>query len=275
MKKVVFLLLLCGYGVALNAATVDTVSIYSNAMGKAANCVVIKPSTYSAKKDFPAVYLLHGYDGRYSNWIIRVPELKDHADRYQVLIVCPDGSRDSWYFDSRLNPAVRYETYIGTEVPAYIDAHYKTQKTRFSRAITGLSMGGHGGLFLGLRHATTFGACGSMSGGVDIKAFAEKWNIKTWIGNPDSAGFDWKDVSVADAIEKYPRDSVAIIFDCGTGDFFIEANRGLHQKMLQLKIPHDYTERPGGHDWAYWKNAIKYQLLFFKTFFDKMKTPVN
>ncbi|SDD57692.1 alpha/beta hydrolase [Niabella drilacis] len=275
MRKAISLLLLLWSAGFLNAATVDTVSIYSKAMKRSSNCVVILPQYYQEGKHFPVVYLLHGYDGWYANWIIRVPELKAHADRYQLLIVCPDGSKNSWYFNSRMNPAMQYETYIGTEVPGYIDAHYKTQKSRFGRAITGLSMGGHGGLFLGLRHAATFGACGSMSGGVDIKPFAEKWGIKTWIGDPDAAGFDWKEITVADAIEKYPRDSVAIIFDCGVDDFFYETNNALHEKMVRLKIPHSYMTSPGGHDWAYWQNAIQYQLLFFSDFFNKKNIPGN
>ena len=28
-------------------------------------------------------------------------------------------------------------------------------------------------------------------------------------------------------------------------------------------IPHDFYVRPGGHNWEYWKQAIKYQILFF------------
>jgi S-formylglutathione hydrolase FrmB len=272
MKKVAILLLLSCIALFSNAAIVDTVNIYSNAMKKSAACVVIKPQSYAQADHFPVVYLLHGAGGKYATWIMRVPELQAYADQYQLMIVCPDGSPDSWYFDSKVNPAVRYETHISTEVPAYIDTHYKTQKNRYSRAITGLSMGGHGGLFLGLRHADIFGACGSMSGGVDIRPFAQKWNIQNLIGNQDSAGFDWKDYTVSEAIERYPKDSVAIIFDCGVDDFFYETNKALHQKMLDLKIPHDYTERPGGHAWPYWKNSIQYQLLFFRSYFDEMKS---
>ncbi|MEY4552875.1 MAG: hypothetical protein RL099_1203, partial [Bacteroidota bacterium] len=29
------------------------------------------------------------------------------------------------------------------------------------------------------------------------------------------------------------------------------------------KIDHDYTERPGGHNKAYWSNSIDYQLQYF------------
>jgi len=28
-----------------------------------------------------------------------------------------------------------------------------------------------------------------------------------------------------------------------------------------------YAERPGGHTWAYWSNAIRYPVLFFATSF--------
>jgi S-formylglutathione hydrolase FrmB len=63
---------------------------------------------------------------------------------------------------------MKYETHVATEVPAFIDKQYRTIADRSKRAITGLSMGGHGGLYLGWRHSDFFGACGSMSGAIDI-----------------------------------------------------------------------------------------------------------
>ena len=110
------------------AATVDTINIYSNAMHKEFKCVVIKPDAYKKKKNsYPVVYLLHGYDGWYSNWLIRVPQLKEYADEYNLVIVCPDGGKSSWYFDSPVDSTMKYETYIGKEVPEYIDGHYRTK----------------------------------------------------------------------------------------------------------------------------------------------------
>ncbi len=206
--------------------------------------------------------------GKYSNWIMKVPALKQYADEYNVMIVCPDGDYSSWYFDSPLDSSMRYETYIGKEVPDYIDAHYPTIKDRKARAITGLSMGGHGGLFLGFRHADIFGACGSMSGGVDLNSFRSNGIMKI-IGDTISHADNWKQYSVINVIEKYPKDSLAIIIDCGTEDFFYAINHALHEKMLRLKIPHDYIERPGKHNWDYWSNAVKYQLLFFRDYFNK------
>jgi S-formylglutathione hydrolase FrmB len=256
----------------LHAATVDTVNIYSNAMHKNIKCAVIQPDILQGKSILlPVVYLLHGYSGNFSNWIIKVPGLKQYADEYRLIIVCPDGDYSSWYFDSPVDSSMKYVTYIGKEVPAYIDAHYPTIKSRKARAVTGLSMGGHGGLFLGFRHADVFGACGSMSGGVDLKTFRNRFDVIKRIGDTIQFAGNWNKYSVVNIIENYPKDSLAIIIDCGTEDFFYDSNHALHEKMVRLKIPHDYIERPGKHDWFYWGNAVKYQLLFFKTYFERNK----
>lgn len=257
-----------------SAATVDTVTVYSPVMDKEFNCVVIKPDSYRKKKTlFPTVYLLHGYSGKYSDWIRKSPQIKDLADQLQLLIVCPDGGYSSWYFDSPVDSTMRYETYISTEVPSYIDAHYRTIKDRAARAITGLSMGGHGALFLAFRHADIFGACGSMSGGVDLNESKGRFDVMKRLGDTVRQAENWRSHSVLNVIESRPRQPLAIIFDCGVDDFFYEGNKRLHRKMLELKISHDYTERAGQHDWNYWSNSVKYQLLFFRIFFDRPKIP--
>ena len=68
-------------------------------------------------------------------------------------------------------------------------------------------------------------------------------------------------------VDSLQNGELKIIFDCGVNDFFIEVNRNLHQKLLERKIDHDYAERPGEHNWNYWNNSIKYQMLFFRQFF--------
>lgn len=272
MKYYSSLFIIFFLSIKLFAGTADTVSVYSNSMHKAINCVVIKPDAYpEAGKRFPVVYLLHGYSGNYSNWITRVPELKTCADTYQTIIVCPDGNYSSWYFDSPVDSAYRYETYIAIEVVSYIDNNFKTIANKDHRAITGLSMGGHGGLFLGLRHTNIFGAAGSMSGGVDLYESKNRFDISQRIGDTISHANDWHNLSVINLIEDYVTTDLKITFDCGDEDIFIAGNRRLHEKMLRLKIPHEYTERPGKHNWDYWRNSISFQLLFFEHFFSAGK----
>lgn len=267
-----FIFLLSSFQENLSAADVDTVSIYSTKMAKSFNCVVIKPEEYSAKhKAYETVYLLHGHGGNYKNWLAKVPELKLCATKYQLILVCPEGAKAGWYFDSPLVDSMQFESYISTELPAYIDGHYNTVKNRKGRAITGLSMGGHGGLYLGLRHADKFGACGSMSGAFLIPMITDKfYGIDKLLGDTNNKQ-NYYEHSVIYQLEHYPKDSVAIIFDCGTEDFIYGMSKALHEKMLQLKIPHDYIERPGKHDWPYWANAVQYQLLYFRNYFDRNK----
>lgn len=272
MKYSFLLFFICFLSVKLFAGTVDTISIYSNSMHKYINAVVIKPDSYKKRKNsFAVVYLLHGYSGNYSNWIIKVPELNKYADEYQTLIVCPDGGYSSWYFDSPLDTAYRYETHVATELVDFIDTHYHTVADKNHRAITGLSMGGHGALFLALRHPGIFGAAGSMSGGIDLNESKVRFDVSKRIGDTILHAKEWHDLSVVNLIENYTSTDVKIIFDCGDRDIFIEGNRTLHQKMQQLKMQHTYIEGPGQHNWDYWKNSIGIQLYFFSKFFTGAK----
>ena len=64
---------------------------------------------------------------------------------------------------------------------------------------------------------------------------------------------------------------MAIIIDCGTEDFFYKVNEELHQQLLYNNIPHDFIVRPGAHNWNYWTNSVKYQLLFMQNYFDSSR----
>ena len=238
-------------------------------MQKTRKCVVIKPDYYQKKKKFyPVVYLLHGHGGDYSNWIKRVPEIKKYADDYEVMIVCPDGDSSSWYLDSPVDRTSQFETYIAREVITFIDQHYRTIKKAEGRAITGLSMGGHGALYLALKNPASFGACGSMSGGFNLIETRHKYDLYKKIG--DTINIEaWKKFSMVHLVEKIKNDSLSILIDCGIKDQFYHSNKMVHEKLLKSGIEHEYIERPGGHSWTYWANAIQYHLLFFRKHFDK------
>ncbi|MDR0939001.1 MAG: esterase family protein [Mediterranea sp.] len=252
------------------AAKVDTLMVRSPSMNKAVQVVVVVPDAAGRKgaSEFPVVYLLHGYGGNATSWIALKPGLKRIADEKGLIFVCPDG-RNSWYWDSPRDPSYRYETFVSTELVRYVDTHYPTAAKREARAITGLSMGGHGALWLAFRHKETFGACGSTSGGVDIRPFPQNWEMAKQLGEYVANQKVWDEHTVTNQLGRVAHGDLAIIIDCGEDDFFLEVNKELHQRLLARGIDHDFITRPGGHNGPYWQNAIDYQLLFFEKYFGR------
>ena len=114
-----------------------------------------------------------------------------------------------------------------------------------------------------------FGACGSTSGGVDIRPFPKNWDMAKRLGDYESNKEIWDTHTVINQIDKIQNGDLAIIFDCGEADFFIQVNKDLHNRLLEKKIDHDFITRPGGHTGEYWNNSIDYQILFFDKFFKK------
>lgn len=269
MNKLFFLLIFCITAVYSFGKQVDTIEVLSPSMNIHVKNVVILPADYDSKTNFPVLYLLHGYGGNHKSWIQIKPELPELATQYGMIIVCPDG-KNAWYWDSPVNPKMKYETYVSKELTEYIDKNYQTKKDKSGRAITGLSMGGHGGLWLGIRHQDIFGACGSASGGVDIRPFPENWEMKNALGDYQKNSERWNNHTVINQLHLI-KSGLAIIIDCGTDDFFYEVNENLHKELLYRKIKHDYISRPGEHNGQYWNNAIEYQLLFFYNYFEKQK----
>lgn len=263
-KNIISILFLC-IVFSLHAASVDTISIYSPSMQKDVRTVIIKPEPGKAEA-YPVIYLLHGYSGNEKTWIHSPSDIKGLAERHQVIIVCPDG-KNSWYWDSPKDPSYRYETFISNELPSHIDANYPTIADRCARAITGLSMGGHGALWNAIRHKDVFGAGGSMSGGVDIRPFPNNWAMKDQLGNYEENKEVWDNHTVINQLDKLQKGDLAIIVDCGIEDFFLEVNNNLHRELWARNLDHDYTIRPGRHDFAYWANAVEYQFLFFCRYF--------
>jgi S-formylglutathione hydrolase FrmB len=238
-------------------------------MNKSIPNLVITPDKYSAQKEgFPVLYLLHGAGNDFSEWLRHAPNLGLFADKYNFIIVCPDAGRTSWYFDSPVDPSMKYETYISKELVGWLDSNYRTIPDRSKRAIAGLSMGGHGALYLGIRHQEIWGAAGSMAGGVDIRPFPNNWDIAKRLGLFSEHPENWENYTVINLLHLLNGKDMTLLFDCGNSDFFCDANRRLHQKMLERNIPHTYIERPGGHEEDYWKVTIKYQLFFLNEFFN-------
>ena len=281
VKIVSILICIVGFYCNAFAAKVDTLTIQSAVMRKGIKAAVILPDAYiTSGKNFPVIYLLHGGQGKFSDWLSKTSDvllLHKLADQYSFIIVNPDAGLSSYYFDSPLDTDSQYETFIAKELIEKIDGTYRTIKDKKGRIIAGLSMGGHGAMYLSARHPELYCAAGSMSGVMDINtatwkvpaAFAKSRteNFKHLLGPPTDPANPYREYSIVGMVDKLKANDVKLIFDCGFDDIMINTNRELHKLLLENGTPHDYIERPGKHEWPYWSNAVSYQFLFFQKVF--------
>lgn len=261
------------------AAKVDSLEVPSPSMNKSYKAAVVLPDSYVNSKNkaaYPVMYLLHGASGHFRNWLTSTPDkmlVKNLADQYNLIIVMPEGEVYGWYLDSPVNPESKFETHIIKEVIPKVDATYRTIANKNGRVISGLSMGGHGAMYLSTRHPELFCAAGTMSGAMDMNwskfRISESYyqslrdRFQKLLGTPDPNSEIVAKHSVVNMVEAIKKNALAIVIDCGVDDFLIDVNRELHQRLLYNQVPHDYTERPGEHTWEYWQNSLPYHVLFF------------
>jgi S-formylglutathione hydrolase FrmB len=270
-----------------SAARIDSLDIPGVALNKTYKAAVVLPSGYEKNKlSYPVLYLLHGGFGHYRDWIDKTPDkqlVSRLADQHNIIIVLPEGEVFSYYIDSPIDKGSQFESYIIKDVIPAIDKAYRTNRNAAARAITGLSMGGYGALYLSTRHPDLFCAAGSMSGALNPDMMTWKLpaeptaNIKkafaAIMGPIESVDYSvYSVIAMADIMKK---NGTKLIFDCGVDDFLIEPNRELHRRLLFNQTPHDYSERPGTHSWDYWQNSLPYHLIFFAEIFKTNKTGVK
>ncbi len=271
MKRYFLILCFLLAAATVSAARIDTVAVFSAKMQRDIPALVVVPDAAVGQR-MPVLYLLHGYSGSYMTWQRDVTDLRPLADAYGMIIACPDGE-NSWYWDSPLDASSQFETFVSQEFPDWIDAHYRTIPSREGRAVTGLSMGGHGALWTALRHKDRFGAAGSTSGGVDIRPFPDSWEMKKQLGELKQHPERWDAHTVINQVDELSDGELALVIDCGYQDFFYQVNVNLHEKLMQRGVSHDFLTRPGEHNSAYWSNSLPYQVLFFHRYFQRQTPP--
>src|SRR5262249_55664455 len=155
----------------------------------------------------------------------------------------------------------------------------------------GLSMGGFGGLMLGLRHPDLYCSIGSHSGALAFaksagggpKAGPERQRPPPAPSNTANPpiGLDGgmsqtgrapkgriflspEDCAAYDPFQlvlQVPRDKLPHIYlDCGTEDRLIEAQRAFVKLLTEHKIPFTAAESGGGHTAPYWAREVGHSM---------------
>lgn len=186
------------------------------------------PNGYDSSKEYPFLYLLHGYGDDSNSWLDK-GKARSIAKEYvtkggtPMVIVMPDGLT-SFYSGN-------WESYFHQEL---IPAVEKAFRCSGKRAIVGLSMGGYGTLYHALNHPGLFLYAYAMSPAVmgDMKSLVD--------AQADKRIFPGFTVEVGN------QDMV--VDNAGAKDLadYMEG-QGLHV---------EYIARDGTHDWNFWQECL-------------------
>ncbi|MEO8648612.1 MAG: alpha/beta hydrolase family protein [Acidobacteriota bacterium] len=246
--------------------SVRTLQLKSKLMARDMPYRVVLPVNYDDERDkrrFGVVYLLHGLTGHYDNWTDKTG-LAEYSKQYDLIIVTPEGG-DGWYSDSLAVPNDKYESYVIRELIPEIDKNYRTMADREHRFVAGLSMGGYGALKFGLKYPEMFSLVGSFSGALGAASFTEKGigaigkTIDAIFGPPESDARKGNDIfgMVKDLSPDQLKKLPFIYVDCGTEDFLFKNNRDFIDLLITKKVPHEFRELPGAHNWTFWDSQVK------------------
>ncbi|WP_059037771.1 alpha/beta hydrolase [Gordonia desulfuricans] len=213
---------------------VQTCTIHSEALGRDV-VVQIRASDNAAGSTEHAVYFLDGLgsNDEYSTWS------KDEAGALTSYssatnLVMPAGGAGEWMTNWQDAPtgsetAPQWDTFIGDELPAYLDENFDVQQT--GNAIVGVSMSGAPAVIIGLNHSDTFTVMRSYSG------YYETNNPLGWIlipyiqgeradidnglsamwGLPWSSGNQWAANDVLTRIAEAKANGQTVIISTGNG----------------------------------------------------------
>ena len=48
-----------------------------------------------------------------------------------------------------------------------------------------------------------------------------------------------------------------LYLDCGTEDFLFTHNRQFVDLLVEKKVPHEFRQLPGAHNWKYWGKQVQ------------------
>jgi S-formylglutathione hydrolase FrmB len=241
-----------------------TINYHSRSLDKASSFNVIFPDDPGIPRPWAAFYLLHGLSDDHTIWMRRT-SIERYATGLPLVVVMPDGGR-GWYTNAvGPGPGYAYEDDLIRDVIGLIDRTFPVKAERSGRAIGGLSMGGYGAVKLGLKHPDMFASVNSHSGALgfprlDPARAAERSPEFVAVFGKSARGGPEDPFALIEQIDhgRIP----ALRIDCGTDDFLIEQNREFHKHLESCRIPHEYEEFPGAHNWEYWDLHVREALAF-------------
>jgi enterochelin esterase-like enzyme len=240
---------------ALRGRIVD-VAIHSRALhGMVRARVYLPPAYASTGLTYPTLYFLHGLPGSSRSYTVHAAHVAQLVEGLsaEAILVFPQGARDS-DSDSEYNdlgPGRNWERFIASELPTYVDNHFRTIRDRGARAIIGVSAGGYGAALVGLHHLATFSVVESWSG-----YFRPTDPTGTRVvdrGSPAANAETSAFTLVPWLAGAFTRKPSYLAFYVGNADHhFVPDNVTFDQQLTAANVAHEFQLYPGGHSWALW-----------------------
>ncbi len=251
---------------ALTPEGFDLVTVKSAALRRRADLTLFTPRQAQGRRGVPLVLLLHGVYGSHWAWAQRgaahltLQSLVDAGELPPMVLAMPsdglwgDGSGYVPHADSDA------ERWIVDEVPAAVRLVRPEVDERSPQALVGLSMGGFGALRLAARHPQRWCAAAAHSAVTDAAQFDAivEERRDTWCGSPEAHSV----LGALDAARSAGARLPPLYLDCGRDDGLFAANRALHEALHDRGIAHEWHERPGSHDWPFWRTHLADSLRF-------------
>jgi S-formylglutathione hydrolase FrmB len=266
--------ILASAGIASAQSRIDCTSIESHMLHRAVRYCVMLPSSYEKEtKKYPVLYFLHGLGEneqalmRSGGWGL-IEELPREHKAGDFIMVAPEG-RGTFFINSA-DGHNRYNDFLITEFLPFIETHYRIIRTRKSRGVTGLSMGGYGALRLAFAHPELFGSVSAQSAALITESPAQlNADLKdagplvgllgSVFGNPIDVAH-WKQNNPFELARKNQIQikTQAIYINCGDQDdygFEVGATQ-LHKQLTAEGVHHEFHLYPGRHSADYFLSHL-------------------
>ncbi|MCX7974420.1 MAG: alpha/beta hydrolase-fold protein [Candidatus Aminicenantes bacterium] len=214
--------------------------------------IYLPENYYSTDEKYPVIYHLHGLGGSHEGNHTRIvpasfEKAKEQGVIGPVIIVFPDGYRDSFWGDSfdGNKPA---ETNIIYELIPYVDSNFRTLSSPKFRAIQGFSMGGFGAAKFLTKFPDLFNAAIIYDGAMlnwEILAIAQALIASTIFANNEAYFNEFSPWFQAEKnkIKLKSRTRVRMVVGA-----LVTWNRNFLSYLNELAIPVEYVETPCLHD---------------------------
>jgi enterochelin esterase-like enzyme len=243
-----------------NPGTTQRILVPSPALGnRKQEAYVYLPSGYAAhpNRRYAVLYLLHGFPGRPLAWLetVRMGIIDDSLSvrgRAQPLIlVMPFGSTGTFTdreWADGAGPGNGWATFVSRDLVHYVDAHYRTIRSRDARAIGGLSEGGYGAINIELHNPTEFSVVESWSG------YERPDRLRPIFGaHLQLLSQNDPQTMLPHVATELRRLGTYFWFYSSTEDKFRKQNLAFAQELTRLHLDHRFFLGYGGHNWALWR----------------------